>query len=337
MRAYEIQNDFGFDNLKQVEKPSPEPDSHQIVLDLKSVSINYRDIMTIRGHYNPNQPLPLIPFSDGVGVVSKTGDEVSRVKTGDRVIPIFAQDWIDGSMTRNKRASTLGGPRSGTLAEKICLHERGVVKAPEFLTDEEACTLPCAGVTAWNALTGSQTLKPGKTVLLQGTGGVSIFGLQIAKMNGAEVIMTSSSDEKLELAHKLGADHTINYTKNPDWDENVRECTNGNGVDFIVEVGGAETLQKSLKSAAPEAQISVIGVLSGGVSDLSITPILMKRVQLNGIFVGSRHDLRTFCNALSTNDVHPWVDQVFSFDQTLDALEYVQNGEHIGKVAIQID
>ncbi|MFB6357305.1 MAG: NAD(P)-dependent alcohol dehydrogenase [bacterium] len=336
MKCYRIQDDFGLENLVQTEVPDPSCDPSEVLVDIRAVSLNFRDVMTVNGSYNPDQPLPLIPCSDAAGVVESVGDDVEEFEPGDRVIPAFAQGWQEGELTREKRSTTLGGPLPGTLTEKRAFREQGLVHAPNNLDFSEACTIPCAGVTAWVALTNFQTLQPGQRVLLLGTGGVSTFGLLIAKTIGAEVFITSSSDQKLEQMESLGADHTINYEDNPDWDQVVLDKTNGEGVDHVLEVGGEQTLSKSLNSAAFGGQVSLIGVLSGAQPELNLASALMKRVRVQGILVGSRQDLVEFSRTAEQNDIQPVANQVFDFDQAREAFEYVQTGKHTGKVVIEL-
>lgn len=336
MRAYEIQQKFGLDSLKLVERPDPTPGPGQVVIGVRAASLNYRDLLMVQGHYNPKQPLPLIPLSDGVGIVEAVGPGVTRVKVGDRVAGAFAQNWIAGDPPADVRSHTLGGPIDGMLAEKAVLHELGAVPVPEHLTDEQAATLPCAGVTAWDALMELGNIGPGDTVLLQGTGGVSIFGLQFAKLAGARTIITSSSDEKLKRCKELGADEAINYQTTPDWDQRVRESTEGRGADHIVEVGGADTLAKSLKAIRIGGHISVIGILSGVQAPTELTAILMRRVTVQGIFVGSRAMFESMNRAIANAKLVPVVDQVFAFADAVDAFQTMKRGSHFGKIAIRI-
>jgi len=334
MKVFEIQQ-FGLETLIQTERPEPELKNDQILIKTSAVSLNFRDLMTVMGVYNPKQKLPLIPLSDGVGQVVAVGQDVKRVKVGDRVATIFAQKWLAGEPARTRLGSTLGGPHDGTLAEYIALHEDGVVIVPSHLTDEEAATLPCAGVTAWNAIISHGRLKAGDTILLQGTGGVSIFALQFAKLVGARVIITSSSDEKLARARSLGADETINYKNNPDWDKQVRDLTDGNGVDHVVDVGGANTFDKALKCVRFAGQISVIGVLSGPNPKLNLVPILMQNLRIQGIIVGSRTTFEDMNRAIDFHKMKPIIDKVFSFDQTKEAFEMMSSGAHFGKICIK--
>ncbi len=337
MEAYVISEEFGLENLKRVERDRPTPASDEVLVRMRAVSPNYRDVLMIQGAYNPNQPLPLIPFSDGVGVIESCGDDVERVAAGDRVCPIFAQDWLSGRPTKPKLKSALGGPRDGTLCEYMAVPARSVVSVPDSLTDAEAATLPCAGLTAWNALVEQEGISPGETVATLGTGGVSSFALQIANQIGARTIITSSSDEKLERMRALGADETINYRKNDDWGETMRELTDGVGVDHVVEVGGADTLPKSVGAVRPGGEVSLIGVLSGTIDDFNVIPVLMQNIRIQGVIVGHREMFERFCDALETADWRPLVDRTYGFDDVHSALNYIIEGNHIGKVAIELD
>ena len=332
MKAFEIQNSFGLDALNLIERPDPSPRYGQVLIKLRVVSLNYRDLMVVKGLYNPNIPLPLIPFSDGVGEVVALGEGVTRVKVGDRVAGIFFQKWLSGKLTEEKTRSALGGAIDGLLAEYAVLHEDGVVSVPEHLTDIEAATLPCAAVTAWNALSGN--VKAGDTVLIQGTGGVSIFALQFAQVLRAKVIATSSNDEKLEKLQSLGATETINYKQTPDWGKKVQEITGG--VDHVVEVGGAGTLNESLKAVSYGGQISLIGVLTGGKGEISTGAILMKNVRVQGIYVDSREMFEDMNRAIALHKIRPICDHVFPLESARSALEYMESGAHFGKICIQL-
>ncbi len=337
MRVFEIQDSFGLDNLRLTERPDPVPGPGQVVLKMRSASLNYRDLLMVRGHYNPRQPLPLVPCSDGVGVVTSVGEGVSRVAVGDRVASCFFQTWIGGPPTAEKLQGTLGGPLDGTLAEQVVLSEDGVVPAPEHLSDVEAATLPCAALTAWSALVEQGEVGADQTVLVQGTGGVSIFALQICQALGARVIVTSSSDAKLQKAIALGAWKAINYSEDPSWGKTVGRLTDGVGVDQVVEVGGAGTLGQSLRAVRVGGQISVIGVLSGISSELNIIPILMQNIRLQGILVGSRDGFERMNKLLTTNEIHPVVDRVFPFSEAGEAFRHMASGAHFGKIAIAFD
>jgi len=332
MKAFEIQNSFGLDALNLIERPDPSPGYGQVLIKLRVVSLNFRDLMVVRGLYNPNIPLPLIPFSDGVGEVVAVGKGVTRVKVGDRVAGIFFQKWLSGKLTEEKTRSALGGAIDGLLAEYAVLHEDGVVSVPEHLTDVEAATLPCAGVTAWNALSGN--VKAGDTVLIQGTGGVSLFALQFAQVLGAKVIATSSSDKKLERLQSLGVTETINYKQTPDWGKKAYEITGG--VDHVVEVGGAGTLNESLKAVSYGGKISLIGVLTGGKGEISTGAILMKNVRVQGIYVGSREMFEDMNKAIAWHKIRPICDRVFPLESAREALKYMETGAHFGKICIQL-
>ncbi len=287
MKVWQIQNAYGIDNLNQVDKPEPKPGPGEIVVAMAAASLNYRDLLTVIG-FGGGFPLPLIPFSDGAGVVSKVGDGVTRVAVGDKVCPLFFQSWLSGPVTAESRFRPLGGPLDGVLQQHMLLDAEGVSKFPEHLSFEEAATLPCAGLTAWRAVTVEAPVGPGDTVLVQGTGGVSIFALQFAKARGANVIATSSSDEKLARAKALGADHLINYKTTPDWGRAARELTGGRGVDVVVEVGGENTLNQSFDAARVGGHVVVIGVLGGFSSPVIIPVIFGKNLHIHGISVGSR-------------------------------------------------
>ena len=336
MRAMVIDGSFGLDNLRIVERDTPRPGPGQVRLAMRAMSLNYRDLLTVRGHYDPRQPLPLVPCSDGVGVVEEVGEGVTRVNVGDRVCPIFCQSWLAGPPTRDGLRSTLGGPLDGTLAEQMVVDARGLVVPPEHLTDEECATLPCAAVTAWTALFTEGKLQPGRTVLVLGTGGVSIFALQLARAAGAEVIVTSSSDHKLERARELGATHTINYREHPRWSRVVRELTGGHGVDHVVEVGGAGTLEQSIQSTAIGGQVAVIGVLSGIESEVAVTPILMGYLRLQGILVGHRASFEALVWFLAEHGIRPEISDVFPLEQARDGFELMARGGHVGKIGLSV-
>jgi NADPH:quinone reductase-like Zn-dependent oxidoreductase len=337
MKVYEIRGGFGLDKLVPCERPDPQPGPFQVRVRVKATSLNYRDLMMVEGRYNPKQKLPLVPNSDGAGVVDAVGPGVTRVKPGDRVMSLFAQAWLAGEPSRAAQTSTLGGPLDGALGDTMLLHEDGVVPTPPHLSDEEAATLPCAAVTAWSALVTHGGLKAGDTVLLQGTGGVSIFALQIARMMGARVILTSSRDDKLERARALGAHEGINYVTTPDWDKAARALTGGVGVDHVVEVGGAGTLEKSLRSVRVGGTVSIIGVLSGGAGAVPVTPILMGNLRVQGILVGHRQSFEALNRALTLHGVRPVVDRVFPFTEARAAFEYLKSGAHFGKVVIRVE
>ena len=279
-----------------------------------------------RGVYNPKLKLPIIPISDGAGEVHATGAGVTRFKPGDQVVASFMPDWVDGPADEEKARSALGGGGVGLLAEQAVLPEHGLVPIPRHLSIEEAATLPCAAVTAWNALVERGGVKPGDTVLVQGTGGVSLFALQFARLAGARVIATSSSDQKLARARELGAADGINYKTTPDWDKRARELTAGRGVDQIIEVGGAGTLPRSMRAVRSGGYIALIGVLSGGSGEVNPMPIVMKSIRVQGIFVGSRAMFEAMNRAIEASQLRPVVDRVFDFEQAPQALKYLESG-----------
>ncbi len=336
MRAYQIQDQFGLKNLKLVERDDPTPGPHQVVLNLHAASLNFRDWLMVIGHYNAKQPLPLIPLSDGVGVVESIGSHVSSVAVGDRVAGIFAQSWLAGEPDQSILQHTVGGPIDGMLAERVVLNETGVVPVPAHLTDEEAATLPCAAVTAWSALFERRPVRPGDTVLIQGTGGVSIFALQFAKLAGCRVAVISSNDERLERCKQLGADFTHNYKSEPAWDKAMRDWTDGVGVDRVIEVGGQETFGRSLKAVRHSGVIAMIGILSGNRGDIDLVPILMRRIDVQGIFVGSRATFVEMNRAIADAQLRPVIDRVTAFEDAPTAFEQLSRGGHFGKLVIKI-
>jgi NADPH:quinone reductase-like Zn-dependent oxidoreductase len=336
MKVLTVEGSFGLSNLTLGVRPDPEPGAGQICIDMRAASLNYRDLLMVTGRYNPKQPLPLIPGSDGVGVVSAVGDGVTRFAVGDRVMPIFAPRWHSGEPTYERMRSTLGGPLDGVLAEKMVVDADSAVATPEYLSDVAAATLPCAALTAWTALCEHARLRAGDCVLIQGSGGVSLFALQLAKLFGARTIALSKSDEKLARMIELGAEVGINYEQTPQWGRRVRELAGGEGVDVVIEVGGAKTLAESLKAIRPGGFISMIGVLSGTEAPVSLLPILMKAVHIQGALVGTRDAFEAMNRAIAVHRLEPVVDETFSFDRTRAALEHLQSGAHFGKICIEI-
>jgi NADPH:quinone reductase-like Zn-dependent oxidoreductase len=334
MKVYEIRA-FGIENLALTERPQPSPGHGEVLVKIRAASLNYRDLLMVKGLYNPRLPLPCVPFSDGAGDVAAVGAGVSRVKQGDRVTGIFMQKWISGELTDAGTKSALGGEIDGMLAEYVILSEEGLVHIPDHLSYEEAATLPCAAVTAWHAVIETG-VRPGHAVLVLGTGGVSMFALQFARLSGAQVIATSGSDEKLARAIQLGAAQGINYRAVPDWGKKVRELTGGRGVDLVVEVGGAGTLPHSMKAVRTGGRISLIGVLTGGTGEVNPRPLVMKKALLQGIFVGSREMFESMNRAIDAHRLHPVVDRVFSFDQVGEALRYMEAGLHFGKICVRV-
>ncbi|MDP9055426.1 MAG: NAD(P)-dependent alcohol dehydrogenase [Acidobacteriota bacterium] len=334
MKAWRFTDGLGPENLKIAELPEPRPGAGEAVVRVRACSLNYRDLAVMRGAYGKGVQVPLIPLSDGSGEVAETGPGVTRVKVGDRVAATFMQGWVEGPPDDVKACSALGGAVDGMMAERVCLKAEGLVQYPGHLSFEEAATLPCAAVTAWHALFRSGGLKPGETVLLQGSGGVSVFALQFAKMAGARVIMTSGSDARRERLRQMGADATINYKTNPEWDQAVRELTGGVGVDHVVEVGGAGTLPLTTKCVKRGGHIALVGVLAGrGEFDPRL--MMIKGVRLQGIFVGSREMFEEMNRAIALAALRPVVDRVFAFEDLPEALAYLESGAHFGKIAIR--
>jgi NADPH:quinone reductase-like Zn-dependent oxidoreductase len=334
MKVYEIQQ-FGFDGLRLAERATPQPTARQVVLKMRAASLNYRDLLMLRGHYNPRLAMPRVPLSDGVGEVSAVGAEVARVRVGERVAGTFFERWAGGDLTPAGAKTALGGERDGVLAEYVALDEEGVVSVPAHLSDEEAATLPCAALTAWNALFESGNVRAGDTVLTLGTGGVSLFAVQFARLAGARVIVTSGSDEKLARARELGAHETVNYRTTPDWEKRVVELTDGRGVDATIEVGGAGTFNKSVKATRRGGYIALIGVLAGA-GDVNLMPVLMNGLRVQGIFVGSRQMFERMNATIALHQLRPVVDEVFSFAEARTAFERLASGQHFGKIALRI-
>jgi NADPH:quinone reductase-like Zn-dependent oxidoreductase len=327
-------SDFGLDKLYQCEMPQVPCPPHCVRLEMRAVSLNFRDLLLIKGLYNPRQALPLVPCSDGVGRISEIGSEVTQYQVGDRVVGVFAPDWQEGPPTSKNMRQTLGGPLPGMLCQERILPEQSIVKVPDYLTDTQAATLPCAALTAYNALLIQGNIKKGQTVLALGSGGVSVFGLQIAKAKGAKVIVTSSSDLKLERLRLLGADHTLNHQTSPQWARTVREITQGQGVDHVIEVGGSGTLEQSLKAVKVGGTVSLIGVLGGNRAPLNILPILMNQIRVQGIFVGHRAGLMELMHFMAQKQITPVIDRVFPFLESPQAFETLESGMHIGKICI---
>jgi NADPH:quinone reductase-like Zn-dependent oxidoreductase len=336
MRYVEIVK-FGPDGLAVREKEIPRPGAGQVLVRVRANSLNFRDLRVLQGFYDPKMKLPRVPLSDGAGEVVETGAGVSRVKTGDRVAGIFMQSWLAGEIDAAHGASALGGAIDGMLSEYVVLSEDGVVLIPDYLSFEEAATLPCAAVTAWNALMVQSRVRPGETVLIQGTGGVSLFALAFARMAGARVIATSSSDGKLAKAEKMGVSAGVNYRTTPNWARQVKELTGGRGVDHIVEVGGSGTFQQSLHAVRVGGHIDMIGILSGVSSEIAVALILQKSIQVHGIYVGSREMFESMNRALTEHHLKPVIDRVFGMSEAAEALAYMESGAHFGKIVIRQD
>lgn len=337
--AWRIEGGFGLDRLTRVtldDAPGFAPKElgpHDVTVRVRAVSLNYRDLMMVRGEYDPRQALPLVPCSDLAGEVIRVGRDVTRVKVGDRVISQFAQAWIDGEPTQAKLRSTLGGPLEGTLATERTLDEQGLVMTPAHLTDIEAATLPCAAVTAWRALVDHGGLRAGESVLVLGSGGVSTFALQFAKGLGARVIATTRSEGKAAMLRQLGADDVL-VGLGDRLGKEVRARTENRGVDHVVEVGGAGTLAQSIASVRVGGAIHVIGVLAGASEPFAITPVLMRELRLLGAMVGPRSSSEAMCRWIGENGLRPIVDRVFGLDEVPAAFAHLASGAHVGKVVV---
>ncbi len=333
MKVWQVGREWSIAGMELVERPEPKPGPGQIIVRLRAASLNYRDLLTVQGKGGAYK-LPLIPCSDGAGEVTAVGEGVTRVAAGDRVCPMFFQSWLDGRPSASNRRLALGGTSPGVLQQLMVLDAEGVSRIPDHLGFVDAAALPCAGLTAWRALFDEAGVRPGETVLVQGTGGVSIFALQFAKLAGATVIVTSSSDDKLERAKALGADHTINYRAIPDWGKAAADWTGG-GVDHVVEVGGKDTFQQSIEAAKVGGTILVIGVLTGFSQEIGIPGIFGKNLHIVGLSVGSRRMFETMTSAIRRNRLKPVIDRTFDFHAVPEALTLMQQGGHFGKIAIE--
>jgi len=335
MKQVELAGGFGIQNLQIVETAVPEPGHGEVLIHIEAASLNARDLRMVLGLYNARQPLPLVPLSDGAGTIASMGAGVSGWSIGDRVAGCFMPLWRSGKLTHEASRATLGGPLPGMLREYAVLPATAIVRAPAHLDAIETAALPCAGVTAWNALFESSRLQPGEWVVTLGTGGVSLFALQLARHAGARIAVTSGSTAKLERALALGADAAINYTEDPDWGSAVRKLC-GAGADHVVELGGAGTLEQSLKAVAPGGTISMIGALAGISGEVNLTPVLNKAVRIQGVWVGSHEHFERLNRALASARIHPCIDRVFPFEESAHAFEHLASGSHFGKVVIRL-
>jgi NADPH:quinone reductase-like Zn-dependent oxidoreductase len=334
MKAWQL-TAFGRENLKLNDIPQPTPGPGEALVRISAVSLNYRDKLIYDGNYNPSMQFPITQVADAVGEVVAIGPNVTRVKAGDRVITSYCTRWIDGEPTSKESLYTLGNVIPGALAEYLVLTENALAVVPAYLTDEEAAALPCAGLTAWYSLVEEGGLKSGDTVLVQGTGGVSIFGLQIASALGATVIATSSSDDKLERAKSLGATHTINYKKTPDWENEALALTNKRGVDHILEVVGGSNLARSIKAIRPEGQIYIIGIIDGFDATIPLFGIIQKHAVIRGISVGPLYALERMLSKFDELKLRPVIDSVYSFNDAPKAFDRLEQGA-FGKIVITV-
>lgn len=336
MRALNVSEPWGLDNLKVVEQADPTPGPGEVLVRMKAVSLNYRDWLMINGIYGrgPGTGGPITPFSDGCGVVEAVGPGVTRVQPGDRIATLFFQNWVSGPPTLEKLSSALGFPIPGAGRELAVFSQEGVSKVPDFLTDEQVATLPCAALTAWRALFEDARLLPGDSVVLQGTGGVSIFGLQFAHAAGYRTIITSSSDDKLARAKSLGADVGINYRETPEWSRGVRAATAGVGADLVIEVGGGGTIDQSMKCVRIGGHIAIVGVVAGPGEGFNPAMLIGNSAKLQGLSVGSRDMFEAMCRAIETHQISPVVDEVFPFADARKAFEAMAAGRHFGKIVL---
>jgi NADPH:quinone reductase-like Zn-dependent oxidoreductase len=336
MKAYELHPEEGLAALKLVERPTPGPLGPTAVrVRLRAASLNYRDLVMLK--QAKRRKAPGIPLSDGAGEVVAVGDHVSRVKPGDKVCGAFFPGWLSGAFKDEHHGNALGGSADGALAQEMVLDEKSWVKIPQGWSFEQAATLPCAGVTAWNALYESAAIQAGDTVLVQGTGGVSIFALQLAKKAGATVVATSSSAEKRARLEQMGASVTIDYKENPKWGDAARAATGGRGVDIAVEVGGAGTFDQSARALRYMGTMSLIGVLTGTQAPVDTYQLVHKALRVHGLYVGSVAMFEDLVKALEVSKIEPVIDRVFPFAEARAAYEHLQSGKHFGKVVIRID
>jgi NADPH:quinone reductase-like Zn-dependent oxidoreductase len=334
MKAFEIRDQFGVDSLKLVERPGLSPGLGQVLLKMKAFSINYRDLLVVDGVGRWKPPLGRVPLSDGAGIVAAVGSGVSRVNVGDRVAPIFYPKWLEGRAVAERMGQALGGAAAdGVLAEYTVFDESSLVHVPTHLTDEEAATLPCAGVTAWNALLAFGSIAPGDSVLVLGTGGVSIFALQFARLRGARVIVTSSSDQKLARAKDLGANAVINYKTNSNWPNAVGELTNGLGADYVVDTVG--DLKQSIAAVRLGGAVAFVGLLTGMTAQVDLVTLMGKSARLEAVDVGSRAMFEAMNKAIELHLMRPVVDRVFGFSELRDALNYLREARHFGKLCLR--
>ncbi len=337
MKAIAIKNGFGIDHLESIEVPKPQPATDEVLVKVQAVSLNYVDSMVVEGKMNPNLPLPFIPGADGAGTVEQVGNNVTAFKPGDAVVTTFIPKWTSGEPTKQAvdYATRQGIGTPGQLSEYKVFEVDRLTKAPTNLSPVEASTLPVAGLTAWNGLQYA-SVKSGDIVLLHGTGGVSIFALQFAKAIGARVIITSSSDVKLQRAQDLGADHLINYHTTPNWEEQVLSLTNGIGIDAVLETVGGKNLARSLSVLRTGGNISIMGLLGGSEMTIDALSLMERHATIRGMEVGNTQDFQQMNQAIEQHDIHPVIDRTFSFDEVQLAFTELEQGKHFGKIAIVI-
>lgn len=335
MKAYQVNKEYSISSLELVDKSYPKLLPNEVLVKMKANSLNYRDLMVVTGYSSWKPPVGRVPVSDGVGIIVEKGSAVKTLAVNDRVAGLFLPKWIDGNLTDEKAGGSLGGAKTdGLLQEYAVFDENEVIKVPDFLSDEEAATLPCAGLTAWHGVMEKGDLKPGTTVLIQGTGGVSLFSAQFALMAGAEVILLSSSDEKLELGKKMGINHLINYRQTPEWEKDVMDITSGRGVNHIVEVVGGSNINRSMDVIALDGTIAVIGLIGGLSAELNTVKIMSRQIRLQGIEVGSKEMFTHMNEALAAHQIHPIIDRVYPFEDVKSAFSHLEKGA-TGKIVIK--
>ncbi|MCW3005339.1 MAG: alcohol dehydrogenase [Conexibacter sp.] len=334
METWELQAKPGFDALTRAERPSPSVGAHEVKVRVGAVSLNYRDLLIARGA-EKSLTSPRVPASDGAGEVIEVGPAVTRWKVGDRVMASFFPHWVDGELSDAHHASALGGAGAdGMLREEVVLPEHSWVRMPAGYSFQEAATLPCAGLTAWQALFEVTSLRPGETVLLQGSGGVSVFALQLAKAAGARVLMTSSSADKAARLRELGAEEVIDYRADLKWGERAKALTGGRGVDLVVDVGGQATFDQSSAALRYGGTMSMLGVLTGARGEVNLHAVFHRRQTVHGVYVGSVSMFERFVAALERTGIRPVVDRVFAFDDARAAWEHLASAQHLGKVVV---
>jgi NADPH:quinone reductase-like Zn-dependent oxidoreductase len=335
MRAMELKS-FGIENLELVETNRPEPGAGQVLVKFGAASINYRDYEIVTGGFAPNQPLPIVPCSDGAGEIVALGDAVTRFDTGDRVAPLFFPNWLTGNAHGAVRAVSSGLEAPGVLREYGVYDQDAIAHVAPHLTDQEAACFACAGLTAWTCLDTLSHIQSGDTVLVQGTGGVALFALQFAKARGAAVIITSGSDAKLSRAQALGADHCINYRTTPDWGEQARALNGGRGVDVVVEIGGEGTLRQSIVALGRGGHIAIVGYLAGIDLGLNVFDLIERNANLHGVSVGSAEAFAQMMNFVAEHALQPVIDKTYSLEDTGEALRDIVKGAHFGKLVVSI-
>lgn len=337
MKAWRFEDGFGHDGLRQVERPDPVCGPRDVLLEMRAAALNYRDIVVLRGQHGRRVQPPLIPLSDGVGIVAERGAEVGGIAVGDRVCPAFFQNWDAGAPPADLEAGRLGGPLDGVLATARVFPAAGVVRVPDHLTDAEAATLPCAGLTAWSALMAAPQVTPGETVLILGTGGVALMALQLARIAGARVIVTTSTPGRAARVAALGADHVIDRGATPDWAAAVREITGGAGVDRVLELGGAATLPGSIRCTRVGGQVVLVGNVTGNEAALFLPAVLTRQLTLRAVTVGHRQGLSALCRALGQHALRPVIGTVFDFADAPGAFRALEGQSRFGNICIRID